>query len=158
MRRIQWMVILLFGLMAVACGGGAGSEGGDSSPAALSSEEQAELVAAALSTDQGGVSEDITIATQTATNGPQQQVQSASAVHSFSVSVNIDFYDAMDFQQPGYDANTTDRIDYESRVQGQISNGQGYFAELSVDNRSDFTVDEILSRIVWIDGIHIKSW
>ena len=155
MRAIQWMIILAFGFITVACSG-SGSSDPESSPASLSSEEQAELVASALSTNQGGITEDITTATIAATGG-QQQGLSASAVHNFSVSVTIDFYDAMDFLQPGYDPNTTDRIDYESRIQGTISNGQGYFTELNIDNRSDFTVDEILTRTVWINGIHTNN-
>lgn len=162
MRAIQWMMILVFGFMVIACGG-AGSDGSDGfegsggSTSNLSTEEQAELVAATMSADQGGVAEDINIATQAATNGPQQQFQSASATHNFSATVNIDFYDINDFLQTGYDPITTDRVDYESRIQGAISNGQGYFTELSIDNRADFTVDEILSRIVWIDGLHTNK-
>jgi len=159
MRAIQWMMILAFGFITMACGGGgAGSDAdGGTTAAALNTEEQAELVAAALSADQGGISEDIATATQAATNGSQQQVQGASTTHTFSASLTIDFYDAMDFLQAGYDPITTDRIDYESRIQGNISNGQGYFEELSIDNRADFTVDEILSRTVWIDGIHTNN-
>ncbi len=160
MRAIQWMMIIVFSFIAIACGGSGGGSSGsgtEASVAALDSEEQAELVAAALSAEQGGISEDIDIATQAATNGSQQQVQSAKATYNYSVSLTIDFYDAMDFLQDSYDPDTTDRIDYESRIQGDITNGVGYFTDFSIDNRADFTVDEILSRTVWIDGIHTNN-
>ncbi len=160
MRAIRILLIMIVGIIAVACGGGVASDsdsGSGGSDTELSSQEQAELVAAALSADQGGVADDITIATQAAAGTPQQPVQRPNATYDYSVSVNVDFYDAQGNLQEGYDAETTDRIDYESLIQGQISDGEGYFTELSIDNRSNFTVDDILSRTVWINGTHTNN-
>ncbi len=156
MRVFQWMMIVAFGFVALACGGGGTSGSGDGTTE-LSSEEQAEIVSAALSADQGGVADDIAIVAEAATGEPQDPVQSPNAVYNYSISVNIDFYDAEDNLQPGYDAETTDRIDYESLIQGEITEGEGYFTDLSIDNRSNFTVDEILSRTAWINGTHTNN-
>ncbi len=153
MKSIKFMLILMFGAVIVACGGGSTSlpepVTGD-----LSSQQQAELVAAALSSQQGGVEEDISKAAQAAAGQSQLQSQMHSATFGFNVSVNIDFYDAQDNLQQFYDPDTTDRIDYQSLIQGEITNGQRFFSELNLDNQSDFTVEDILSGYVWINGSH----
>lgn len=156
MKPIKLMLILMFGLMVMSCGGGANTESSDNT-ADLSSQEQAQLVAAALSNQQGGVEDDIAIVTLAATDGQQQPLQTPNASYGYTVSVNIDFYDAQDNLQQIYDPVTTDRIDYQSLIQGRVTNGIGFFNELSIDNRSDFTVDDILSRMVWINGTHTNQ-
>lgn len=155
MKAISMMLIL--SLFAMACGGGSTGSDSGGDIADLSSQEQAELVAAALSEDQGGVADDIAIVTEAAEGTPQPQTQSPNAVYNYSVSVTIDFYDAMDNLQDNYDSETTDRIDYSSQILGEITEGEGYFTDLSIDNRSDFTVDDILSRTVWINGTHTNN-
>ena len=155
MKPMKSIMILIFGLMLMACGGGSGS---DTEPgqttADLSSQEQAELVATALSAQQGGVEDDIARVSQAATGTLPQHAQMRDASFGFTVSVNIDFYDAQDNLQQAYDPQTTDRIDYQSLIQGQITNDTGFFRELSIDNQSDFTVRDILSGLVWINGSH----
>ena len=153
MQSIKIMLILIFGAVLVACGGGSTSLP-EPATGDLSSQQQAELVAAALSSQQGGVEEDIAKATQAAAGQSQLQSQMRSTTFGFSVSVNIDFYDEQDNLQQFYDPDTTDRIDYQSLIQGEITNGQGFFSELNLDNRSDFTIEEILSGYVWINGSH----
>jgi hypothetical protein len=66
--------------------------------------------------------------------------------------VTVDFFDADGNLQQSYDPDTTDRIDYQSLVQGHITNGTGFFRELQIDNQSDFTMEDILSQYVWING------
>lgn len=153
MKAMNIMLALVFSLIVMACGGGGTSES-EPNTNDMSAQEQAELVAAALSSDQGGVGDDIAIVSQAANGNLQQQTQMPNATYGYSVSVNIDFYDAENTLQEAYDADTTDQIDYESVIQGEITNGTGYFSELNIDNRSDFSVDEILSRTAWINGIH----
>jgi hypothetical protein len=145
--------ILLVGALLIACGGGAETGPGQDT-ADLSTQEQAELVATALSAQQGGVEDDIANATRAAAGTAEVQTQSSSASLGCTISVNIDFYDELDNLQEVYDPDTTDRIDYQSLIQGQITGGTGFFRELSIDNRSDFSVTQILSRIVWINGLH----
>lgn len=153
MKTIRWIGMILIGMMLMACNNEGPSSGGDN-PADLSTQEQAELVAAALSSDQGGIGENLSIAVGAADGEAQQQLQSPSATYGLNISVNIDFYDAEDNLQEAYDQETTDRIDYEGLIQGEITNGVGFFTELSIDNQTDFTVDDILTRTAWINGIH----
>jgi hypothetical protein len=149
MKANKITLILVFGLVLTACGGG--STEPEQNTADLSTREQAELVASALSAQQGGVEDDIVTATQAATGASTQSVQPQAAL-GYSISVNVDFYDAMDNLQVTYDPGTTDRIDYQSLIQGRITNGTGFFRELSIDNQSDFSVRQILTGIAWING------
>ena len=155
MESIKITLILMVGCVLIACGGDPttlpGPNAGD-----LDSQQQAELVAVALSAQNGGVEEDIANVAQAASGNAQQQAQLRSASLGYTISVNIDFYDEQDNPQQFYDPDTTDRIDYQSVIQGRISNGPGFFSELNIDNRSDFTVEDILSRFVWINGSHIN--
>lgn len=153
MKPMKIMLILIVGIMLTACGDGATTEPGQDT-ADLSSQEQAELVATALSSRQGGVEDDIITATEAATGTSAQRSQSSTASLGYSISVNIDFYDEFDNLQNAYDPDTTDRIDYQSLIQGRITNGTGFFRELSIDNRSDFSVRQIQSGIAWINGSH----
>jgi hypothetical protein len=152
MKPMNIMLILLFGLILAACGSGGTTEP-DQNTADLSTQEQAELVASALSAQQGGVEDDITTATQAATGASAQRLQLQDTL-GYTISVNVDFYDEWDNLQDTYDPDTTDRIDYQSLIQGRITNGTGFFRELSIDNRSDFSVRQILTGIAWINGTH----
>jgi hypothetical protein len=155
MELIKIMLFLMFGYVLMACGGDQATLPGQST-GDLDSQQQAELVAAALSAQNGGVEEDIANVAQAASGNAQQQAQLRGASLGYTISVNIDFYDEQDNPQPFYDRDTTDRIDYQSLIQGQISNGPGFFSEFKIDNRSDFMVEDILSRFVWINGSHIN--
>ena len=154
MKHLTAIVLISFTFMA--CGGGAATEP-DQDTADLSSQEQAEMVAAALSSNEGGVGDDITTAAQAATGSDRQQNLEREASFGYSVSVTVDFYDQDGNLQLAYDPHTTDRIDYQSLIQGQITNGTGFFTELSIDNRSDFTMEDILSGIAWINGTHTNQ-
>jgi len=152
MKPIKIMMLLGFALVLAACGGGTSTDSVQNA-SDLSSQEQAQLVASALSAPQGGVEDDIATASDAAVGGLQQS-QARNASFGYAVSVSIDFYDDQDNLQQAYDPDTTDRIDYQSLIQGQISSGTGFFYELSIDNQSDFTVRQILSGIAWINGVH----
>jgi hypothetical protein len=156
MQPLKVLLTLMFGMIVISCGGGTTAET-DQNTSDLSSQEQAELVAAALSADQGGVGDDLAMVTQAVSGDLQQQARKPSANYGYNVSVNIDFYDEQDNPQQAYDPDTTDRIAYQSVIQGEITNGTGFFSELRIDNRSDFTVDSILSRMAWINGIHTNQ-
>ena len=152
MKPMKIMLVLMLGLMMTACGGSGSTEPAQNT-ADLTTQEQAELVASALSAQQGGVEDDISTATRAATGASGQSVQSQAAL-GYAISVNVDFYDELDNLQVAYDPETTDRIDYQSLIQGRITNGTGFFRELSIDNRSDFSVRQILTGIAWINGTH----
>lgn len=157
MKPVNIICILFFGLVLVACGGSGAETETNPGVADLSAEEQVELVAAAISNDEGGIGGDIAIVSQAAEGPTQQGLSAPQASYGYSVTINVDYYDVNDELQDGYDALTTDRIDYDSQILGEITDGDGYFDELSIDNRSDFTMDEILSRVVWINGIHTNQ-
>ncbi len=155
MKRVRFFTVLLLCGFLMACGDGGSNETiGDGGASDLSSQEQTELIAAALSADKGGIEEDIEIVTRAANGDVAQQARMEKSELSFSVSVTADFYDEQDNRQDRYDAETTDRIDYQSIIQGRIENGTGFFNTLEIDNQSDFIVDEILSRLAVIDGMH----
>jgi hypothetical protein len=153
MKPIKIMLILMFGMILTACGGNGNTEPAQNT-ADLSTQEQAELVATALSSQQGGVEDDITTATEEAKGTQTRRSQPRTTSLGYTISVTVDFYDELDNPQDAYDPDTTDRIDYQSLIQGNITNGTGYFRELSIDNRSDFSVRQILSGIAWINGTH----
>ena len=153
----KWIAIALLGLTLTACGGGGATDSGQDDSADLSSREQAEMVATALSADQGGVEDDITTAAREATGSDRQQSQARNASLGYSISVTVDFYDEQGNLQQVYDPNTTDRIDYQSLIQGHITNGTGYFTELSIDNQADFTMEDIQSGIALINGTHTNQ-
>jgi hypothetical protein len=153
MKAMNTMLILMLGLILAACNGGGTTEPAQNT-ADLSIQEQAELVATALSAQQGGVEDDISTATEEAKGTQTQRAQPRSTSLGYTISVNVDFYDELDNLQDTYDPDTTDRIDYQSLIQGNITNGTGYFSELRIDNRSDFSVRQILTGIAWINGTH----
>jgi hypothetical protein len=146
-------MILMLGWALTACGGGSTAEQ-ETISSELSTQQRAELIAAALSAEQGGVEDDIAAVTQAAAGEVQQQAQARNASLGLTISVNVDFYDALGELQLTYDADTTERIGYQSLIKGNITNGTGYFSALSIENRSDFSVEDILSRFAWINGTH----
>ncbi|MBI5895195.1 MAG: hypothetical protein HZB24_04005 [Desulfobacterales bacterium] len=143
-----FLVVLLSGWIMIACGGGGSSES-EQSTGELSSQEQAEIVAAALSADQGGVGKDIE-------NIARPADMQAQAVASFELTVSADmtFYDAGNQPQAGYDPETTDAIEYQSVIQGQFSSNICYFQEYVIDNRSSFMATDLLSGTALIEGSH----
>jgi hypothetical protein len=153
MKSVTMMWILIFGLVLTACGDGSTTQP-EQDAGDLSTEQQAELVAAALSENQGGIGEDIATVSRAASGNLEQSAQAPGDPHGYTVSVTVDFFDADGNLQQAYDPDTTDRIDYQSLVQGHITNGVGFFRELQIDNQSDFTVEDILSQYVWINGSH----
>ncbi len=125
MQPLKVLLTLMFGMIVISCGGGTTAET-DQNTSDLSSQEQAELVAAALSADQGGVGDDLAMVTQAVSGDLQQQARKPSANYGYNVSVNIDFYDEQDNPQQAYDPDTTDRISYQNVIQGEITNGTDF--------------------------------
>jgi hypothetical protein len=157
MKSLRYYLVLFCCGALMACGGGAGSgssESGEESSSNLTNSEKAQLVAAALTTNQGGVGEDIATVTNAATGGVSRQAQLRDDALNLSITVEVDFYDAQGNPQDRYDAQTTDQIDYRSVIEGDIIRSNGYFDELIIDNRADFSVDDILSRLALINGRH----
>ena len=123
----------------------------------LSTREQAEIVAAALASDKGGVGEDITTIANVPAEAARQSVVhelQRAAQASLTISVTMDFYDDQGNLQEAFSPSTTDRIDYRSLIQGDLSSANGFFQQLNIDNRSDFMATELLSGIITIDGTH----
>ncbi len=146
-----FIVLLIVSITFMGCGG-ASSETQDASgdqSEQLSSQDQAEIVATALMTDTGGIGKDIVNMVAPATPSTAR-----SANVSLTVSAERNYYDAEDNQQDRYDSETTDRIDYESLVQGHLSATIGFFDELDIDNQADFMATELLSGTAVIDGTH----
>lgn len=140
--------VLLFGWIMIACGGGGSSESSDST-SDLSSQEQAEIVAAALTADQGGIGKDIEEIANPAT------IQSQGAVTlELAVSADVSCFDADDQPQAQCDAYTTDTIEYESVIQGRFSSSILFFQDFVIDNYSEFTATGLLSGHVLIEGTH----
>ncbi|MFZ1986479.1 MAG: hypothetical protein WAU91_18870 [Desulfatitalea sp.] len=142
------LMVLFFSCVMIACGGGGSSES-EETTSALSSQEQAEIVAATLSTDQGGVGQDI----ESLARPADRQAQAAANL-SLTVSAEMNFYDAENQLQAGYNPETTDRIEYESVIQGQFTTNSCYFQEYVIDNRSAFLATDLLSGTAVIDGTH----
>jgi hypothetical protein len=140
--------ILICWGMIIACGGNTTTPSAVDS-ADLSTQEQAELVAATLSKDQGGIGKDIENITR-----PTERQGQAAAQASLSVNAEMRCYDAQGQEQQSYDTQTTDRIEYESLIQGHLSATACFFQELTIDNRSNFSASGLLSGMAIIDGTH----
>lgn len=149
------MLALLFCGIVMACGG-------DGSPASeqstnlseqstndLTDREQAELVAAALTTKEGGLGKDLENISQSASQEAQSLVQG-----DLDLSAELAFYDAQGAQQEHFDFDTTDSIQYDSKIKGNLAINGCYFQDFNLDNQSSFTVDEILSGVAIVDGTH----
>jgi hypothetical protein len=154
MKRLSILIVLMITALLVF---GCTSESSDESSTEsvkLDQQDQVQLVANALTSGSGGIGDDLDTVTQAADGNVERRAALKNLSASLNMSVEIDFYDAEDNLQTGYDPDTTDRIDYESLISGEISNSDGYFRELSVDNRSDFSVTDILSRTATVNGTH----
>lgn len=154
MKRLSILIVLMITAVLVF---GCKSESSDESNAEsveVNQQDQVQLVAKALISGSGGIGDDLDTMTQAADGNVERRAALTNPSTSLNMWVEIDFYDAEDNLQTVYDPDTTDRIDYESLISGEISNSDGYFRELSVDNRSDFSVTDILSRTATVNGTH----
>ena len=137
------IVILSFSLL--------GCDSDSDSPnnlADVTPEEQAEIVAAALAADTGGIGKDIENLAD-----PSSNMATSKAV-SLTISASMDFYDADDNPQDYYDPETTDRVDYEGIIAGELTSQNRFFQELIIDNYTHLMATDLLSRTATIDGSH----
>ncbi len=155
MKRLSILLILVFITAFVfGCNGEESSNGSNPESTELGQQDQVQLIASALSSGSGGIGDDLDSVSQAANGQVEKRANLKNLTASLNIAVELDFYDAQDNLQAGYDPDTTDRIDYESLISGEIRDSDGYFRDLTVDNRSDFSVTNILSRIAMIDGTH----
>lgn len=155
MKRLSiFLILVFFTAFVFGCNGEEGSNESNPESTELERQDQVQLIASALSSGSGGVGDDLGAVSQAANGGVEKRANLQNLTASLNISVEVDFYDAEDNLQSGYDPNTTDRIDYESLISGEIRDSDGYFRDLTVDNRSDFSVTNILSRIAMVDGTH----
>ena len=153
MKRLSILLFLVFsGALLFGCNS-ASESGSNPDTVDLTKEDQTQLIATALTSGSGGIGDDLDAVSQAA-NGQVEKRDTQNLSASLTISVELDFYDEDDNLQTGYDSNTTDRIDYESLISGEIRDSDGFFRDLTVDNRSDFSVTNILSRLATIDGTH----
>lgn len=149
MKSLKRLVFVLLGFgLVISCGGGGDSQS-DPSTISLSSREQAEIVAAALTTKEGGLGNDfenIALTGSMQTQGPAQG--------GLEVSAQKQFYDAQGARQEDFSADMTDRIQYTSHIKGDLTISACYFQEMNIDNQSNFTVDGLLSDMAFINGTH----
>jgi hypothetical protein len=149
------LIILIFvSAFVFGCEGDKSSNEPNPESTELERKDEVELIASALSSGSGGIGDDLGAVSQSANGQVQKRANLKNLTASLNISVEVDYYDAQDNLQSGYDPDTTDRIDYESLISGEIRDSDGYFRDLTVDNRSDFSVTNILSRIATIDGTH----
>lgn len=154
MKRLSILIVLMItAVLTFGCTSESSDESNTES-VQVDQQDQVQLVAKALTSGSGGIGDDLDTVTQAADGNVERRAALKNLSASLNMSVEIDFYDAEDKLQTGYDPDTTDRIDYESLISGEISNSDGYFRELSVDNRSDFSVTDILSRTATVNGTH----
>jgi hypothetical protein len=155
MKRLSLMLILVFiSAGFFGCNAEQSSDETNAQSVELQQQDQVQLIASALSSGSGGVGDDLGEVSQAANGQVEKRAGVERLTASLNISVEVDFYDEQDNMQPGCDPDTTDRIDYESLISGEIKDSYGYFRDLTVDNRSDFSVTNILSRIAMIDGTH----
>lgn len=146
------IAVLVISLALFGCGDTQDSGQDSSSEASdntLSSDEKAHIVAAALTSDTGGIGKDFenTVTPATTTTDRAGNL-------SLNVSAELFFYDDQDQSQSSYDRETTDRIDYEALIQGHLSKNHGFFQELDINNKADFMATQLLSGTAIIDGGH----
>lgn len=158
MKHWSTLIAVISCCALLACGTGGTTDGGslDSSDE-LTTREQAEIVAAALSSDQGGIGEDIEIIADVPNEAARLSAGNElerDANVSLSVSASLTFYDSEGNLQDLYSPATTDMIDYESAIEGHFSSAILFFQELEIDNSSDLMVDGLLSGLITIDGNH----
>lgn len=136
--------------MVMACGDN-GSSQSDESTDKLSSSEKAELVAAALTSKEGGIGQDFENITQ-----PDSQEKKGLIGGDLNVDFTMEFYDKEGAVQDGYSTATTNSILYNSQIHGKLSVTGCYFQEMILDNQSHFTVDDMIEGegMAIIDGTH----
>lgn len=152
MKSIKTLIVALsICLTFFGCSGDGDSEKSSSGEgsATLSADDKAEIVAAAIVSDTGGIGKDIEniVDPETTTAEPTKDF-------SLDISAELYFYDDQDQRQSSYDRDTTDRIDYESLIQGHIDKDYGFFQELDIDNQADFSATELLAGTAIIYGSH----
>lgn len=149
MKKLKGPVLaLLFCGFVVACGGG-GDATSEQSTNDLTDREQAELVAATLMPNEGGMGKDFENISLSASQDGRSSVPG-----DLDLSAEMEFYDAQGALQDHFDLDTTDRIQYGSQIKGNLAINACYFQEFNLDNQSNFTVDEILSGVALVDGSH----
>lgn len=158
MKRWSTLLAVVFCFTLLACGsGGSSDDDSHDSSDELSTREQAEIVAAAISADQGGLGEDIDTIADVPDRATRQSVGrdlERQAHGSLTVSASLDFYDSQGKLQEEYSSETTDRIDYESTITGDFTSVILFFQEWEIDNASHLLVDDLLSGVITIDGSH----
>lgn len=143
------LALLICGLV-MACGGGGDDATSEQSTNDLSDREQAELVAAVLVSEQGGMGKDF----ENISLSASQEEGRFIVQRDLDLSAEMEFYDAQDARQGHFDPDTTDRIQYTSGIKGTFERNACYFQAFDLDNQSSFIVDEILSGMAFIDGTH----
>lgn len=155
MKQLYILLLLIFITAFVfACNGDENSDDPNPESTEIERQDQVQLIASALSSGSGGIGDDLGAVSNAADGQVEKGANLKNLTPSLDISVEVDFYDAQDDLQSSYDPDTTDRIDYESLISGEIHDSNGYFRDLTIDNRSDFSVTNILSRIAMIDGTH----
>ena len=160
MKRLSTMMAVLActALMACGSGGTSGDVSLDDSDE-LTTREQAEIVVAALTSEQGGLGEDLEIIVDVPREavrlGPESE-PGRDAHASLSVSASLTFYDGEGNLQEDYSPTTTDRIDYESSIEGEFTSDLLFFHDFDIDNGSSLIVDGLLTDIITIDGSHLN--
>lgn len=149
MKKLKGLILaMLFCGLVMACGGDGDSQSEQSSND-LTDREQAELVAATLTAKEGGLGKDFENIAQTSSQEGRSLVQG-----DLDASAQMQCYDAQGALQEHFDLDTTDSIQYDSQIKGNLTLKGCYFQEFVLDNQSNFTVDEILSGVAIIDGTH----
>lgn len=152
MKTLKGLILaILFCGFVMACGGDGDSQSEQSSND-LTDREQAELVAATLTAKEGGLGKDFENIAQAAAEEDQEDRSIVQG--DLDVSAQMEFYDAQGAVQAHFDFDTTDSIQYNSQIKGNLSLKGCYFQEFVLNNQSNFTVDEILSGVAFIDGTH----
>jgi hypothetical protein len=155
MKRLSIALILVFiSAIVFGCNTEESSDETNVQSVDLERQDQLQLISSSLSSGSGGVGDNLGEVSQAANGQAENRDGMKHLTASLNISVEVDYYDAQDNLQSGYYSDTTDRIDYESLISGEIKDSNGYFRDLTVDNRSDFSVTDILSGIVTIDGTH----
>jgi hypothetical protein len=148
------LIVVFIGTSIFGCNGEESSDETNAQKIELEQQDQVQLIASALSSGSGGIGDDVDEVSRAANGQTERSAGMERLAASLDISVEVDFYDEQNNLQTICDPHTTDRLDYESLIKGELTNSHGYFFDLSVDNRADFAVTGILSRLIIIDGTH----